>query len=88
MISPGAGVWMGYAAVQFWGGPEEFEGRSPSIESDAAAGAAASKGHHWQMEEAGGSGMPSFHFIGVTPGSMVSASQIRSEMHLCPASFG
>ena len=32
--------------------------------------------------------MPSFHFSGDVPGSIVSASQIRSEMHFCPSSFG
>lgn len=43
---------------------------------------------YWQMLLAGASGTLSFHFNGVTPGSGVSASQIRSDMHLCPESFG
>lgn len=40
------------------------------------------------MFEFGASGTLNFHLSGVTPGSGVSASQIRSEMHLCPESFG
>jgi hypothetical protein len=43
--------------------------------------------YYWQMFECGCSGTRSFHFSGVVPGSGVSASQITSEMHLCPLSF-
>src|SRR5262249_35617490 len=42
----------------------------------------------WQMFEFGASGTPSFHLRGVVPGPIVSASQIRSAMHLWPESFG
>ena len=42
---------------------------------------------HEQMLLFAGSGIPSFHFSGVVPGSIVSASQIRSEMHFWPLSF-
>ena len=40
------------------------------------------------MFELGASGIESFHFSGVIPGSSVSASQMRSEMHLLPVSSG
>jgi len=44
--------------------------------------------HELGVELISTSGTESFHFNGVTPGSSVSASQLKSPMHLFPESLG
>ena len=69
-------------------GPVHEVVREIALRVGARRRACTSGSSYWQMFEFGASGTDNFHFSGVTPGSSVSASQIKSEMHLLPSSFG